>query len=75
MALAGISDCDYVFFQLISHFVWVDDVEFCFCFVGRAEEHVDYHINAAQVVIYVSFSWMDLIFVFEVGSWEHSSFD
>ena len=40
-----------------------------------AEEHVGDHINAVQVVIYVSFSWMDLIFVFEVGSWEHSSFD
>ena len=48
---------------------------FAFAFVGWAEENVEDHINAAQVVNYFSFSWMDLIFVFEVGSWEHSSFD
>ena len=35
-----------------------------FCFVGWVEEHVEDHINVAHVAIYVSFSWMYLIFLF-----------
>ena len=50
-------------FRVTSQLARVADVQFCFSFVGRAVEHVEDQINDAQVLIYVSLSWMDLNFV------------
>jgi E3 ubiquitin-protein ligase BIG BROTHER-like protein len=75
LALAGISECEYgwVFLQLASHFPAVAHMHFWFRFVGRAVEHVEDHVNDAQVVINSSVAWMELVFVFR--SWNHWSLD
>ena len=76
MALGGISDCEYVLFFSSFHISrGLLMCSFAFAFVGRSEENVEDHINAAPGS-HLCFLFLDgLIFVFEVGSWEHSSFD
>jgi hypothetical protein len=62
-----------MFLWRASHFHVVADMQFWLRFVGRAVEHVEEHVNDAQVVINCSVSRMELVFV--VGSWNHWSSD